>query len=139
MNDGPPLYLDTSVVLRAALEAGLTPELEDRLEAAAPLLLTSRLSLVEAARAFHRIRIGTRVEEDQLGQAIRGVEALWARCEIWKLTPRVCERASLLRPELPLRNLDALHLATYLLARERIEGLELLTADRRLEAAAAGL
>ena len=32
--------------------------------------------------------------------------------------------------------LDALHLATFVLARRRIEGLELLTADRRLEDAA---
>jgi predicted nucleic acid-binding protein len=138
MNDGPSLYLDTSVVLRATLEHGLTPEIEGRI-GAAPLLVTSRISLVEAARAFHRIRTGARVEEGLLGEAIRGVESLWARCEIWELTPRVCERASLIRPELPLRTLDALHLATYLLARERIEGLELLTADRRLEEAAAGL
>jgi hypothetical protein len=35
-----------------------------------------------------------------------------------------------------LRTLDALHLATFLLARARIEGLELLTADQRLEDAA---
>jgi len=35
-----------------------------------------------------------------------------------------------------LRTLDALHLATFVLARERIEGLELITVDKRLEAAA---
>jgi hypothetical protein len=34
-----------------------------------------------------------------------------------------------------LRTLDALHLATFLLARERIEGLELVTVDERLQAA----
>ena len=39
-------------------------------------------------------------------------------------------------PDKALRTLDALHLATFLLARRRIEGLELLTADERLEAAA---
>jgi hypothetical protein len=30
---------------------------------------------------------------------------------------------------------DALHLATFVLARERIEGLELVTVDERLQAA----
>jgi predicted nucleic acid-binding protein len=35
-----------------------------------------------------------------------------------------------------LRTLDALHLATFLTARARIQGLELLTADRRLQDAA---
>jgi hypothetical protein len=39
-------------------------------------------------------------------------------------------------PETALRTLDSLHLATFLLARRRIEGLELLTADERLEDAA---
>jgi len=47
----PPLYVETSAVLRAVLESGTTPELEARL-AAAPFLLTSRLSLVESARVL---------------------------------------------------------------------------------------
>ena len=42
-------------------------------------------------------------------------------------------------PDRALRTLDALHLATFLLARRRIEGLELLTADERLEDAAGPL
>jgi hypothetical protein len=36
-----------------------------------------------------------------------------------------------------LRTLDALHLATYLIARRRLEGLELLIVDRRLQSAIA--
>jgi hypothetical protein len=39
-------------------------------------------------------------------------------------------------PDTALRTLDALHLAPFLLARRRLEGLELLTADERLEDAA---
>jgi hypothetical protein len=50
-----PLYLDTSAVLRAVLETGTTPEVEARI-ADAPLLITSRLSLVESSRAFARVR-----------------------------------------------------------------------------------
>ena len=42
-------------------------------------------------------------------------------------------------PGRPLRTLDALHLATYLLARRHIGDLELLTADRRLTEAAGGM
>jgi hypothetical protein len=52
------------------------------------------------------------------------------------MTPGVCNLASLLAPDKPPRTLDALHLARFLMARTRIEGLELLTADRRLEEAA---
>jgi predicted nucleic acid-binding protein len=129
------LYLDTSVALRATLEQGTTPEIEHRI-AAARVLVTSRLSLVESARALLRIRIQGGVSESRLADARRELDALWNRCELWELSPAVCNLASLLLPDKLLRTLDALHLATFLLARGRIEGLELLTADKRLEDAA---
>jgi len=102
-------------------------------------LITSRLALVEAGRAFHSIRARGGVSEEQLADAARELDALWARCDIWELTPRVCEMAGQVAPGRPLRTLDALHLATYLLARRRIAGLSLLTADERLVEAAQGV
>ena len=132
------LYLDTSAVLRAVLESGTTPEIEKRIGDAGTLI-TSRLALVEAGRAFHRIRARGGVSEEQLADAGRELDALWARCDIWELTPRVCEMAGQVAPGRPLRTLDALHLATYLLARRRIAGLSLLTADPRLLEAAQGV
>ena len=56
MAAGAALYLDTSVALRATLEQGTTPEFENRIAAAAALV-TSRLSLVESARALLRVRL----------------------------------------------------------------------------------
>jgi predicted nucleic acid-binding protein len=135
---GAALYLDTSVALRATLEHGTTPALERRI-AAAPVLLTSRLTLVEAARALVRVRLQGGVPESRLADARRGLDALWQRCELWELSPAVCDLASVLAPDRMLRTLDALHLATFLVARRRIEGLELLTADRRLEDAASSV
>jgi predicted nucleic acid-binding protein len=129
------LYLDTSVALRATLERGTSPDFERRM-AAAPALVTSRLSLVESARALLRVRSQGGVSETQLADIRRELGVLWTRCELWELSPAVCELASRLAPDRPLRTLDALHLATFLLARRRIEGLDLLTADRRLEDAA---
>jgi len=98
--------------------------------------VTSRLSLVESARALSRIRQRGEVAESKLADARRELDALWTRCELWELSPAVCDLASHVAPDKALRTLDALHLATFLLARRRIEGLELLTADERLEAAA---
>jgi predicted nucleic acid-binding protein len=135
MTSDAPLYLDTSVALRATLEQGTTPEIENRI-AAAPVLVTSRLSLVEAARALLRLRVQGGVPEGRLADARRELDALWNRCELWELSPAVCDLASRLAPDNVLRTLDALHLATFLMARGRIEGLELLTADKRLEDAA---
>ena len=74
--------------------------------------------------------------ESRLADARRELDALWSRCELWELSPAVCELASHVAPDHSLRALDALHLATFLMARRRIEGLELLTADERLANAA---
>jgi predicted nucleic acid-binding protein len=129
------LYLDTSVALRATLEQGTTPEIENQI-AAAPLLVTSRQSLVESSRALLRVRVQGGVPESRLADARRELDALWHRCELWELSAGVCDLASHLAPDKMLRTLDALHLATFLMARRRIEGLELLTADKRLSDAA---
>ena len=128
------LYLDTSAVLRAILENGTSPDIEERI-AAAPALITSRLSLVESSRALHRLRQLAEVSEAKLADAQRELTAVWARCELWELTPSVCEMARHVAPAKSLRTLDALHLATFVLAREKIEGLELVTVDDRLQAA----
>ena len=132
------LYLDTSAVLRAILENGTSPEVEE-LIAAAPALITSRLSLVESSRALHRLRQLGQLGEAKLADAQRELGAVWTRCELWELTPWVCERARQVGPGKSLRTLDALHLATFVLAREKIEGLELVTIDERLRAALEGV
>jgi predicted nucleic acid-binding protein len=130
------LYVDTSVALRATLEEGTTPDVEQRI-GAARLLLTSRLSLLEAARALIRAREVLRVPETQLVDVERSIAALWNRCEIWEISVTICDFAARIAPRTAIRTLDALHLATYLTARRRIEGLELLTVDDRLAQAAA--
>lgn len=132
------LYLDTSAVLRAALETGTSPSVEQRIRVARALV-SSRLSLVESCRAFHRLRALGRVSEERLVDAERAVAAIWSRCELWEISRTVCETACVVATGRLVRALDAIHLATYLLARRRLEGLELLTADERLLEAATGV
>lgn len=129
------LYLDSSAILRPILEQGLSPAVEKRINDA-EVLITSRLSLVETARAFLRVRLLDERPEAVVADAERGVTALWRRCELWELTREVCERAELVAPRTIVRSLDALHLATFAIARRQIEALEFLSADRRLQAAA---
>ena len=132
------LYLDTSAVLRAVLESGTSPEVEQRIGAAGRLF-TSRLSLVEAARAFVRLRADGVLPEEALADAARTVDDLWARCHIMELTADVCALAATVAPGSGLRTLDALHVATYLSARRRVGDVELLTADERMMSAAASI
>ncbi|MCP4663289.1 MAG: type II toxin-antitoxin system VapC family toxin [bacterium] len=129
------LYLDTSAVLRATFESGTTPELEAKIRQAA-VLITSRLSLVESARAVHRLRALGEVEESRIEDLEGQIDEIWAHCQIWELTPNICDLASSARSRRVLRTLDALHLATFLHARESIDELELVTTDERLSAAA---
>lgn len=137
MSGGLLFYLDTSAVLRALLETGVSPELDAKL-GSATTLVTSRLALVESARALLRLRRDGRVAEAALADAGREVESLWCRCEIFEVSPAVCALAARIAPGHALRALDALHAATFVLARRRIAGLELLTADERLRAAVEG-
>jgi len=135
----PALYVETSAVLRAVLEKGTTPAVERCIERARALV-TSRLSLVEASRALLRLRSTGAATEAKLAAASRELDALWARCEIWELSVAVCELAGQLAPDRVLRTLDALHVATFLMARRRLGDVDLLTADRRIaEAAGAGM
>jgi predicted nucleic acid-binding protein len=131
------LYLHTSAVLRATLESGTSPEVEQRIRSAR-VLPSSRLSLVESCRALMRLRALGVAEEDRLADAERAIAAIWARCELWEITRRVCERACEAARGRPLRALDAIHLATFVLARRELEGLEMLTVDERLQAAVTG-
>jgi predicted nucleic acid-binding protein len=129
------LYLDTSAVLRVLLGRGVSPELEARIRAASTLV-ASRLSLVETSRALHRIRRQGSVEESALAEAEREIGLVWGRCQLWELSITVCETARRVAPRTLLRTLDALHLATFVLARQQIVDLELVTADARLADAA---
>jgi predicted nucleic acid-binding protein len=133
----PKLYLDTSAILRSILESGTSPDVETRIRSA-EILLTSRLSTVEASRAINWLRQLGRVGETQLADVEREIESLWSRCEVWELTPAVCESARRIAPNKLLRALDALHLATFILARQRMADLEMLTVDQRLQAAVGG-
>ena len=133
-----PLYLDSSAILRPVLESGLTPEIKGLIDQA-EILITSRLSLVETARAFLPVRLLGEQPEAAVADAERDVRALWRRCEIWELSRDVCEHAQIVAPGQVLRSLDALHLATFSLARREIEGLQLVTTDDRLRAAAASV
>jgi predicted nucleic acid-binding protein len=137
MSGGRLFYLDTSVVLRALLEAGVSPELDAKL-GSATALVTSRLALVESARALLRLGRDGRVAEAALADAEREIESLWRRCEVFELSRAVCDLAARIAPRHALRALDALHAATFVLARRRLAGLELLTADERLRAAVEG-
>jgi len=111
------------------------PQIERRIRSAR-VLVSSRLSLVESCRALIRLRALGVAPEDRLADAERDIAAIWARCELWEITRRVCELTCEVAHGRLLRALDTIHLATFVLARRELDGLELLTVDERLLASA---
>jgi len=120
------VYLDTSVALAQLLG-------EDRVPPASlwrETLISSRLLEYELWTRLHA-RGGGRSH----GDAARD---LLARLAIVELAPPVLTRALDSFP-VPVRTLDAMHLATLHFLRERRQEVQLATYDARLEAAATRL
>ena len=128
-------YLDSSVILRVVLGqphnlAALLPELEP---------FTSVLTQVECRRALDRLRFA----DPSLSEALVDKWALLARVfrslSVVQLGPRILSGAGQPLP-LPLATLDALHLATAGVVRERRRpDLAFATHDRQLGRAAAAM
>jgi predicted nucleic acid-binding protein len=133
-----PILVDSSAVVSAVLERGLSPKAL-RAIAASPALVVSRLALVETGRALYRAHNEKRISAAGLMRVQGEVEELWARCELWEITRAVCKEATMIAPSSALRTLDALHLATLLALRKRLPSAKLLTMDVRMADAAKSL
>lgn len=132
------LLLDSSIIVSAVLERGLSRTAERAIKASNALIV-SRLAQVETNRALYRAHADERLNDQALARAQDQVSELFARCEFWEVSRMVCDSAAVLAPSSGLRTLDAIHLATFLAARRRIPALRLLTSDQRMRDAAVSL
>jgi predicted nucleic acid-binding protein len=125
-------YIDTSALLRIVLrEPGALDDLR-----AYDALVSSELIAVESARAIDRLRIHGSLTSDEAAERLRAVKDWLEAIDLVLLRPQVLNRASEPMPT-PIGTLDALHLATALLWRDRIGPLpEMATHDTALAAAA---
>lgn len=125
-------YLDSSVILRVVLgEAGRLREW-----AGLDQGVTSALAEVESLRTIDRLVVRGALAATEAAGRRAAIYALLEAVELVELAPPVLARASQPFP-VPLGTLDALHLATALLWRERGErGLTFATHDLALAQAA---
>jgi predicted nucleic acid-binding protein len=125
-------YLDSSVVLRVILGQS------DRLKEWGTVGegVASHLVEVECLRTLDRLRLTAALSDDELAVRREAVFRLLTEFHLVELTGLVLNRASQPFPT-PLGTLDALHLATALLWRERKnENLVMATHDAALGTAA---
>ncbi len=126
--------LDTSALLRIVLrEAGALDDLRTY-----EGLVSSELTAVESARTIDRLRNHGALTMDEAAARIRLVNEWLEAVDLVLLRPAVMSRASEPMP-MPLGTLDAIHLATALIWRDRLGPLpQLVTHDAALAAAARG-
>jgi predicted nucleic acid-binding protein len=132
------VYLESSALLSWLLgepEGEVVRRTVDRTS----VVVTSRLTLVEAARGLLRAEHDQRIsaaERHTLTGLLAAAAAGWFRLALADAT---CERAERAFPIEPVRTLDALHLASALMALELHPGLAVLTLDDRVSANARSL
>ena len=132
------LYAESSAVLAWLLdeESGLAVRecLADE-----QIVVASDLTLVECDRVLHRaVTLGELNEADAADRRahLASVASHWT---LLRIGTEVVERARQPFPGEPIRTLDAIHLASLLVARSALTGLALLSLDARVRAAAVRL
>lgn len=125
-------YLDSSVALRIVLGARGALSKWKTLER----VVSSALIEVECLRTLDRLRLVDRIDPEQIAIRREAIYDLVSRIDLIDLTPPVLARASQPLP-VPLKTLDAIHLATAMLWREAEQDeIELATHDDGLALAA---
>ncbi len=125
------LYAETTAVLAWLLgEAG--GEGVRRLLARAEEVFTSVLTLVETDRVLIRAQAITELGEGDVADRRRVLVRASRRWYLLQLHEEVLDRARRPFPSEPIRTLDALHLASALVARAAVPELAVLSLDSRI-------
>jgi predicted nucleic acid-binding protein len=129
------VYAESSAVLSWLLgepeSAGVR-----RLLGRAGLVLASCLTVVECERALVRAVATKILDEASAAERRAALTRATAHWIVFDLDAEVAERARRPFPAEPIRTLDALHLATALLARSLVPELAVVSLDRRLRGSA---
>ncbi len=132
------LYAESSAILAWLLDEDSGAVVRESL-AAEQLVVASDLTLIECDRVLQRaVALGELSEADAADRRahLSAVAAHWA---LLRIGSEVVERARQPFPGEPIRTVDAIHLASLLIARSGLNGLALLSLDRRVRSAAARL
>ena len=125
------VYAESSAVLAWLLGEPRAQAVRTVLESAEHVV-TSQLTAIECARVLHRARALGVLSLEQRTALFRDFRDASAQWEHLAVGDRVSRLASAPYPVEPIRALDALHLASALLAREAWPKLTMLSLDHRV-------
>jgi predicted nucleic acid-binding protein len=102
----------------------------------AEAIVASDLTLIECDRVLLRAAALGELTEAEAADRRAHLTMAASHWHVLRLAPEIVERARQPFPGEPIRTLDAIHLASALVARSAVAGLELLSLDDRIRKAA---
>jgi predicted nucleic acid-binding protein len=129
------LYAESSAVLAWLLDEAAAPEVRELLSRAA-VIVASDLTLIECDRVLQRVIALGELNAAEAADRHAYLTAAASQWQILHLAGEVVDRVRQPFPAEPIRTLDAIHLASALIARGALPGLRLLSLDDRVRAAA---
>jgi len=132
------LYAESSAVLAWLLDEPTAPAVR-RLLSEAEVIVASDLTLIECDRVLLRAVALKELTEAETADRRAHLISAAAHWQVLRIAAEIVDRARQPFPGDPIRTLDAIHLASLLVARSAVAGLRLLSLDERVRQAAKGL
>jgi predicted nucleic acid-binding protein len=132
------LYAESSAVLAWLFDEPTAPKVRTLL-GEAEVVVASDLTLIECDRVLLRAVALKELTEAGAADLRAHLNAAAAHWQVLRIAAEVVDRARQPFPGAPIRTLDAIHLASLLVARSAVVGLRLLSLDERVCQAAKGL
>lgn len=132
------LYAESSAVLAWLLDEPAATVVR-RLLAEAEVIIASDLTLIECDRVLMRAVALKELTEAEAADRRAHLSAAAIHWQVLRIAGEIVDRAHRSFPGDPIRTLDAIHLASLLVARSAVVGLRLLSLDERVRQAAEGL
>jgi len=132
------LYAESSAILAWLLDETSGASVRESL-AEEEIVVASDLTLIECDRVLHRAGVLGELTEAEAADRRAHLSTVAGHWVLLRIGPEVVERARQPFPGEPIRTLDAIHLASLLVARSALAGLALLSLDTRVRNAASRL
>jgi predicted nucleic acid-binding protein len=128
------VYVESSAALAWLLDEEAGAEVR-RLLAAQDFVIASDLTLIECDRVLLRAVVVGELSEGEAAGRRAHLAEVSSHWQILRISPEIADRARRPFANEPIRTLDAIHLASALVARAAVPELKLLSLDERVRRA----
>lgn len=125
------VYVESSAVLAWLLDEAIAADVRHLLSSA-EIIVSSDLTLIECERVLIRAITLGELSEAEAADRRAQLSTAASHWHVLRIAPEVVDRARRPFPGEPIRSLDAIHLASALVARSAVSGLRLLSLDDRI-------